>query len=98
VTVGCERILRFQTLHDDETDAIPAVSMNTSTAAIENAVNILVPCFAFWTGSCPPTDRQEGIVIWIGRWGSGQGLESRDRSPPMRQDESLWSMVTVILS
>ena len=68
-------------------EAVPA--MNTSAAAIEDAINVLVAGLAFRTGPSTAGNTEERIV---GRIGGNSGLdrfEPRGGPPTVRENESL---------
>ena len=61
--------------------------MNTSTAAINEAIDIAVSRFTFRAGRGPRTDGQKRIIYGsiVGR--GRQGFEARGTLAPMREEE-----------
>src|SRR5260370_32889411 len=65
----------------------PALSINTSAAAIKNAVNVLVPGISLRTWHGAAGNAQEGIVVPVGRSCGRDGLQPSDGTPAMGENE-----------
>jgi hypothetical protein len=67
----------------------PWGGLASSIAAIEDAIEVGVPGFAFGTRDGPTADRQEAILCRVGDTGCAEWLQPRGRVPTAREDESL---------
>ncbi len=65
----------------------PALSMKTSAAAIEDAIDVCVLCFALGAGLGAAADTQERIIEQVGRGRGGQRFQACGGLTPVRQQD-----------